>query len=150
MRIRTKATRPRQRMMIAALILLPVVLISSFTITLNQQFGALAAFTYEVEPDPVTFRTANYTRFGEMAAYYDTRFETYHIPLNMSTDTVFLNNECTVVDYYRYSDNTGQWTGLAITGYVYKYLAAIRENNHAQKPESMTGFDDFIVFRIQT
>ncbi len=97
----------------------------------------MVQFTYDNEPDPSTFLEANYTRMAEMAKYYDQRFETYHIPLNMSTDTVFTNENCTEVSYYAYSDNTGQWTGLAITGFIYKYLTGIKENNSTLKDDAL-------------
>jgi hypothetical protein len=102
-----------------------------------RKFNELASFTQDYVPDPQNFIGGNYSLFTDMAQFYDERFEDFHIPMNMSTDTVFTDNSCTIVDYYAYSDNTGQWTGLAITGWVFKYLAAIRENNNTLKADSI-------------
>ena len=133
MRIRKQKPRKWVQIIKMCSVLLPIILVTLFGISLQQKFKALSAFTQEYEPDPASFIHGNYSRFAEMAEYYDSRFEEFHIPMNMSTDTVFTDNSCTIVDYYRYSDNTGQWTGLAITSWVYKYLAAIRENNNTMK-----------------
>ncbi|MHA1699246.1 MAG: hypothetical protein ACTSWN_10440 [Promethearchaeota archaeon] len=97
----------------------------------------LVSFQYEAKPDPSTFVPANYTRMAEMAEYYDSRFEMYHIPLNMSTDTIFSDDNCTQVSRYAFSDNTGQWTGLAITSWVFKYVAAIKEHDDIMKNNSL-------------
>lgn len=137
MRIRISKPSKWVHILKLCIVLVPIIFVSVFATTLIQKFEALSAFTQEYEPDPSSFIDGNYTRFAEMAEYYDSRFEQFHIPLNMSTDTVFTDNSCTIVDYYRYSDNTGQWTGLAITGWVYKYLAGIRENNNTMKTDSL-------------
>jgi hypothetical protein len=97
----------------------------------------LVAFSYANPPDPTTFKSANYSRFAEMAEFYDNRYENYHIPLNMSTDTSFKDVNCTDVNRYHFSDNTGQWTGLAITGWVFKYVTALNERNSTMKNDSL-------------
>ncbi|MBN2156724.1 MAG: hypothetical protein JW776_11845 [Candidatus Lokiarchaeota archaeon] len=137
MRIRKHRPTTWSQVLKFCFIILPIILVSVFGISVQQKFRELSAFTQQYEPDPSGFLNANYTRFAEMAEYYDIRFEQYHIPMNMSTDTVFTDNSCTVVEYYAYSDNTGQWTGLAITGWVFKYLAAIQENNIIMKEDSL-------------
>ncbi|MHA1746390.1 MAG: hypothetical protein ACTSWW_10350 [Promethearchaeota archaeon] len=102
-----------------------------------QMFDEMVAFTYLSPPDPATFQTANYSRLAEMAEFYDARYEEFHIPLNFSTSTIFTDKNCTEVDRYAYSDNGGQWTGLAVTGYVFKYVAAIQENNATLKADAL-------------
>ena len=137
MRIRKHKPRKWVQIVKICIVVIPIVLVSLFGVSLRNKFDDLAAFTQVYEPDPSSFINGNYSRFAEMAEYYDARFEEFHIPMNMSTDTVFTDNSCTAVDYYQYSDNTGQWTGLAITSWVYKYLAAIRENNNTMKIDSL-------------
>ena len=135
MRIRKHKPRKWVQIVKICIVVIPIILVSLFAVSLRSKFDDLAAFTQVYEPDPSSFINGNYSRFAEMAEYYDARFEEFHIPMNMSTDTVFTDNSCTTVDYYQYSDNTGQWTGLAITSWVYKYLAAIRENNNTMKQD---------------
>ncbi|TFG20330.1 MAG: hypothetical protein EU530_03465 [Promethearchaeota archaeon] len=137
MRIRKHKPRKWVQIIKVCVVTLPIILVSLFAVDVKRKFNDLAAFTQEYEPDPSSFINGNYTRFAEMAEYYDSRFEEFHMPLNMSTDTVFTDNSCTTVDYYQYSDNTGQWTGLAITAWVYKYLTAIRENDLSMKTDSL-------------
>jgi hypothetical protein len=137
MRIRVHKPSKWIQILKSFIVLVPIVFVSVFAASLMQKFNDLASFTQDYVPDPSSFIDGNYTRFAEMAEYYDSRFEEFHIPLNMSTDTVFTDNSCTIVDYYAYSDNTGQWTGLAITGWVFKYLAAIREENSTMKEDSL-------------
>nr|MDO8113141.1 hypothetical protein [Candidatus Sigynarchaeota archaeon] len=114
-----------------------VVYVALYADTIIKLRNDALEFSFLELPDPETFIPANVTKLAEMAEYYDARFENYHIPLNMSTDTFFNEDNCTSVSWYAFSDNTGQWTGLAITAWVFKYLAAINEGNTTIKQDSL-------------
>ncbi|MHA1339569.1 MAG: hypothetical protein ACTSRZ_05310 [Promethearchaeota archaeon] len=116
-------------LLILILIIIPTCLFGLYINQVMILFHSMVEFTYETPPDPSTFIEANYTRLAELANYYDYRYENYHIPLNFSTDTLFKDENCTQVDEYIYSDNGAQFTGLALTGWIFKYLAGKKENN---------------------
>ncbi|MCP4762793.1 MAG: hypothetical protein GY870_13525 [archaeon] len=137
MRVRKHKNRKFRPILVLFLIISPSMFLSIYLgnfLSLSQE---AINFTYLTEPDPSTFLTANYTTLEEMALYYDTRYEDFHIPLNLSCNTAFLNDNCTQVNYYGFTDNGAQWTGLAITGYVFKYITAINENNSTLEVEAL-------------
>jgi hypothetical protein len=86
-------------------------------------------FSYEISPDPTTFKQADRAKLAGMAEFYDDRYEQFHIPLNFSTDTIFTDANCTEVLRYAYSDNGAQFTGLSLTGWIFKYVTGKQENN---------------------
>jgi len=122
--------KAKKRMAMKVLIfIVPLILLASYVSTAASLFSKMVEFTYAYEPDPDDFLSADYDRLSEMADYYDYRYEKYHIPLNFSTDTIFTDINCTEVSRYGFSDNGAQFTGLSITGWIFKYLAGKRENN---------------------
>ena len=135
----SKIGKPNYSKIIPLLIIIlsPVAFLGTVFYNSGKFYSQIAAFQYQTPPDPSSFLDTNYTRYTEMAEYYDYRYEEFHIPLNMSTDTKFADDDCTIVQRYQFSDNTGQWTGLAITGYVFKYLTAIKENNETLKADAL-------------
>lgn len=141
--MRTRPLAPRHarvqgRSIAAAVVFLaPLILVGYIGGTVASVFDAVAAFTKQCPPDPSTFLQANYSRFDEMARYYDARYEQFHIPLNLSANTLFTNASCTEVAGYQFTDNGAQWTGLAITAFVFKYLAGIREGDEALTADAL-------------
>jgi hypothetical protein len=107
----------------------PFAFVGWYATTAFSLFHSIVEFTYETPPNPDEFITADFEKLAFMADYYDNRYEQFHIPLNFSTDTVFTNADCTEVWRYAYSDNGAQFTGLALTGWIFKYLTGIKEEN---------------------
>lgn len=118
---------------------LPLIFIVLFASQISSIYGELVAFSLDEKnaPDPTTFISADYSKLAAMAEWTDQRYVEFHIPFNFSTATVFTGSNCTNVSYYTFSDNGALWTGSAMVGWVYKYLAAIRENNETMKVETL-------------
>ncbi|MHA1821080.1 MAG: hypothetical protein ACTSU2_16705 [Promethearchaeota archaeon] len=104
---------------------------------ISELYKEALSFSYNLDPDVDKFRAANYTLMGEMAEFYDDRFEKYHIPLNFSVNTFFADDNCSIVSQYGYTDNGAQWTGLAMTSWVFKYLTAKKEHNTEMENQSI-------------
>ena len=139
MRIRNRKTVPMKTATTTIFGILPLIFVILFVSQITGIYGDLVAFSLDEKnaPDPTTFISADYTRLAEMAEWTDQRYIEYHIPFNFSTATVFTGSNCTNVSYYTFSDNGALWTGSAMVGWVYKYLAAIRENNDTMKTETL-------------
>ncbi len=137
MKIREHKNYKLKSILIILLSLSPITFLGIYISNTVSMFDQMVEFTYLSEPDPSTFINANYSRFAEMADYFDERYEDFHIPLNFSTSTIFTDGNCTNISRYAYSDNGGQWTGLAVTGYVFKYVAAVNDNNATLKEDAL-------------
>lgn len=136
MRIRSRKKLKLQRIGIAAVILLPVVLLGSIFGYVGYLYEEIPSFGIDasLEPDTSDMIHANYTRLAEMAGFYDYRYENYHIPFFYSVRTEFYEYPNETIDYenpvaYGISDNGALWTGSALVGFVGKYLAGVREGN---------------------
>ena len=75
----------------------------------------------EYEVDPTQYMDINYTWLAEMLEWTDKLFEDYHIALNMSTDTIFMDtgNFDKIQSFYL-SDNLALQGGFAIAAYSFK------------------------------
>jgi hypothetical protein len=129
MRIRSRKLLAYKNVLVVLFSLLPLSYFGYFGYRINGMYSDLGSLSYLYEPDPSTFINANYSRLSEMAEFYDYRYEAFHIPLNLSVATQFTGENLSTVLRYHYSDNCALWTGIAIAGWVGKYLSAIRENN---------------------
>ncbi|MHA1520519.1 MAG: hypothetical protein ACTSRK_10100 [Promethearchaeota archaeon] len=136
MKIRDLKNRRIKSVLMILITLSPSIFVGVYINNCINFFDDMVSFTDTI-PDETTFIYANYSRLSEVAEFYDQRYEEFHIPLNFSTDTKFTDANCTEVDYYIYSDNGGQWTGLAVTGWVFKYIAALNEQNETLEEDSL-------------
>jgi hypothetical protein len=129
MRIRRRRYVPIKNLLLIGLILAPFSFAGYMAYHVGEIYRGLAAFSYEIEPDPSEFLPADYTRMAEMIVEYDRLFEANHLPLNFTAGCVYTNLNFTNVSYYTYSDNGALWTGIAMAGLVFKYLAGVHEEN---------------------
>jgi hypothetical protein len=112
------------------LILSPFVFITGYGVKIASIVSDLLDQPLSYELNPSQFMEINYTRLAEMVEWTDERFESYHLALNMSTDTLFVDDGTfDHVDEYTFSDNQALQGGYAVTAYAFKYLAGKRENN---------------------
>lgn len=123
---------------VAALCLSPLSLAAVYVDNVLRIYADVVDWSYQIPPpDPATLWVANYTRLAEMAEYYDSRFEQFHMPLNFTVDAAFTDGNRTTIKRYLYSDNAGLWTGSSMAGWVFKYVAAKREGNEQMKQDAL-------------
>src|SRR6056297_3043478 len=99
-------------------------------------YQSVADFSFETPPDPEDFEEADEELLANVAYGLDARYPKYHLPLNQSTGTTFVNDSIhnggkvsyTNVSYYHWSDNEALWTGIDYCGWTYKYLSALQES----------------------
>ncbi len=115
------------------LLFLPLTFVVHPVIRVLGMYESLLAYSFENEPDPSTFQEVNYTKLAEVADWTDQRFVEYHMPLNVSSPTFFVDENYTEVDYYKYGDNRAARTGISYSAWVHKYIAAKRENDQEQE-----------------
>ncbi|GAB4313442.1 MAG: hypothetical protein Kow0069_14520 [Promethearchaeota archaeon] len=137
MRVRRHARLKARTAFVACLALAPLAFVGSYAATLAGLYESVTDFSRTAAWDPSDALPANYSRLAQLAEYFDDRFERFHAPLNFSTDAVFADDACTVVDHYVYSDNGAQWTGLALTSFVYKYVAAKMEGDEEMRQDAL-------------
>ncbi|MHA1719641.1 MAG: hypothetical protein ACTSWX_06935, partial [Promethearchaeota archaeon] len=65
----------------------------------------------------------------EMARVYDDLFQKNHLPLNFTSSCDYVDGNYTEVANYDFSDNGALWTGIAMAGWVFHYVAASNEGN---------------------
>ncbi|MHA2000219.1 MAG: hypothetical protein ACTSU9_19090, partial [Promethearchaeota archaeon] len=139
MRIRSKKDLKVQKVGLVVVALVPVALMASLVGTSSYLYSTVPMFGMDesVMPDISEFSVANYTELAEMAAFYEQRFEDWHIPLNYTVYTVFNGENYTDVDYYGFTDNAALFSATSMVAYVGKYLAAKRENNNTMKADAL-------------
>ncbi len=116
----------------------PIGFFSGYALKISSLISALVDEPITCEPDPAQFVDINYTRLAEMVQWTDTRFENYHVALNMSTDTNFIDDGTFAnVESYRFSDNQALQGGYAVAAYTFKYLAGKRENDSVIKNDAL-------------
>ncbi|MBD3350875.1 MAG: hypothetical protein GF364_05255 [Candidatus Lokiarchaeota archaeon] len=91
---------------------------------------------YDILKDKTAYCQGDFDYLHTMAHTIDYRFENYHIPLNFTTNAVFVR-EGGLVDYTNVSIYDGTydstlWTGTALLGQLYRYKTAKREHNIAE------------------
>nr|MDO8113511.1 hypothetical protein [Candidatus Sigynarchaeota archaeon] len=139
MRIRRLKDLKKQKIGLAVVILVPVVLFGSIFGISGTIFAEIPSFGMDESkmPDIVSFQPANYTDLAAMAEFYGQRFEQFHMPLNYSVPTYFTNTSLTNVSRYQFTDNGALYSATAIVGFVGKYLTAKRENNTIMEQDAL-------------
>jgi hypothetical protein len=109
-----------------------------FGIRVGNIYDEILSFQFEAPPpDMDKFLTANYTRLDEMARVYDDLFEKNHLPLNYTATCDYVDGNYTEIARYGFSDNGALWTGVAMAGWVFHYIAAINEGNSTDEEYSL-------------
>ncbi|MBN2153339.1 MAG: hypothetical protein JW839_17935 [Candidatus Lokiarchaeota archaeon] len=121
--------------------LIPVATFSTIAGQVVNIFNEIPSFGTDesLKPDPATFIVANYTLLAQMAEFYDSRFENWHIPINYTVTADFTNTNYDVLTTYGYgfSDNGALWTGTSLVGFIGKYLAGVKEGNETLKNDAL-------------
>ncbi len=131
MRIKRIKDYKKQQVGLAVVILLPVVLLGTIFGTASYLYVEIPSFGMDESkmPDMSSFIPGNYTDLAAMAAFYDQRYEDYHIPLNYTVSTLFTGINYTNVSSYQFTDNGALWSATAIAAFVGKFLAGKHEGN---------------------
>jgi len=139
MRIKNIKDFRKQQVALAVVILLPVVLLGTIFGTASYLYVEIPSFGMdESKMPPISaFQLANYDQLAAMAAFYERRFEDYHMPLNYTVSTLFTSTNYTDVDKYGFTDNGALWSATAIAAYVGKFLAARREGNATMEQDAL-------------
>ena len=133
MRIRNRKTLEIKTLFTLVLIISPFTFVTLFGMRVGNIYDQILSFQYEAPPlDPEVdflYPVANYTLLDDMARVYDDLFQKNHLPLNFTTSCSYVDANYTDVSYYGFSDNGALWTGIAMAGWVFHYVAAQNEGN---------------------
>ncbi len=90
-RYRNKAGLNLQRAGAVLMLLIPFSVLGTMVVQITSLFDEIPGFgvSEDLKPDPATFIPANYTRLAEMAEYYASQYENYHMPLNFTVGASF-------------------------------------------------------------
>jgi len=138
MRIRSRNQTYLKLIFTILIIVSPFSYFIYFGIRVGNIYDEILSFQFEAPPPDIDqFLTANYTRLDEMARVYDALFEKNHLPLNYTATCDYVDGNYTEIARYGFSDNGALWTGVAMAGWVFHYIAAINEGNSTDEEYSL-------------
>ncbi len=135
MRIRSRKNLKKKNTAIVFFFLLPIIGVAIFVAGGLYILNDMASFTYRMEPpDTANFipqNEINHTILAEMAQLFETRWDQYHSPTNISVDAIFTDYNYNNVSAYVPTDNGAQWSGMMLSSECFRYSVAKRENNQS-------------------
>jgi len=141
MRIRTRKNLKKKNLAIVFLFLLPIIGFAGYAALVLKIINDMASFTFKLDPPETDFfydkEDINMTILAEMAQTFETRWELYHSPTNISVDSIFTDHNYDTVQEYVPTDNGGQWTGMMLAAECLRYKTAKNERDDDEKAHSI-------------
>jgi hypothetical protein len=139
MRVRKRSTLRRKNLFLSLGFILPIIICGMFAGFVDVMMKDLISFVYEIPTDPqangfYSLDDIDTDALYQMANTFEDRLEKYHLPINLTLQTVFdLNGN---VVRYSSTDNAGLWTGASLGAECLRYQYLKTHGGSSEEIES--------------
>jgi len=141
MRIRTRKNLKKKNTAIVFLFLLPLIGFSTYAVGLLIIIADMASYNYRIDPPDTDFFYSwdeiDPNIMADVAEEISRRLLEYHLPINLSVTTTFLNHNYDTVDRWHDTDNAALYGGQTLGAQCFRYATAKKENDEDEMDDAM-------------